>query len=79
MLVTQKKGNKGKSQANQKGKHQISPKTDIKEDKKCFFCKEKGHVEKKCLKFQKWLEKKGNSTSFVFCESNMVNVNTNTW
>ena len=34
---------------------------------------------KKCLKFQKWLEKKGNPTSFVCYESNMVNVNTNTW
>ncbi|RVX15691.1 Retrovirus-related Pol polyprotein from transposon TNT 1-94 [Vitis vinifera] len=39
----------------------------------------KGHVKKKCLKFQNWLEKKGNPTSFVCYESNMVNVNTNTW
>ncbi|RVW82676.1 Retrovirus-related Pol polyprotein from transposon TNT 1-94 [Vitis vinifera] len=38
-----------------------------------------GHVKKKCLKFQNWLEKKGNPTSFVCYESNMVNVNTNTW
>ena len=75
MLVTQKKG---KSQASQKMKHQIPPKVDIKKDKKCFFCKKKGHVKKKCLKFQKWLEKKGNPTSFVCYESNMVNVNTNT-
>ncbi|RVW27457.1 Retrovirus-related Pol polyprotein from transposon TNT 1-94 [Vitis vinifera] len=37
------------------------------------------HVKKKCLKFQNWLEKKGNPTSFVCYESNMVNVNTNTW
>ena len=36
-------------------------------------------MKKKCLKFQKWLEKKGNPTSFVCYESNMVNVNTNTW
>ena len=79
MLVTQKKGNKGKSQANQKGKHQIPPKVDIKKDEKRFFYKKKGHVKKKCLKFQKWLEKKGNPTSFVCYESNMVNVNTNTW
>ncbi|RVW63325.1 Retrovirus-related Pol polyprotein from transposon TNT 1-94 [Vitis vinifera] len=53
MLVTQRKGKKGKSQAR--------------------------HVKKKCLKFQNWLEKKGNPTSFVCYESNMVNVNTNTW
>ncbi|RVW61183.1 Retrovirus-related Pol polyprotein from transposon TNT 1-94 [Vitis vinifera] len=79
MLVTQRKGKKGKSQANQKRKQQISPKSDIKKDEKCFFCKKKGHVKKKCLKFQNWLEKKGNPTSFVCYESNMVNVNTNTW
>ena len=36
-------------------------------------------MKKKCLKFQNWLEKKGNLTSFVCYESNMVNVNTNTW
>ena len=36
-------------------------------------------MKKKCLKFQKWLEKKDNPTSFVCCESNMVNVKTNTW
>ncbi|RVW29936.1 Retrovirus-related Pol polyprotein from transposon TNT 1-94 [Vitis vinifera] len=56
MLVTQRKGKKGKSQASQKGKQQISPKSDIKKDEKCFFCKKKGHVKKKCLKFQNWLE-----------------------
>ncbi|RVW62449.1 hypothetical protein CK203_060443 [Vitis vinifera] len=79
MLVMQRKGKKGKSQASQKGKQQISPKSDIKKDEKCFFCKKKGHMKKKCLKFQNWLEKKGNPTSFVCYESNMVNVNTNTW
>ncbi|RVX20257.1 Retrovirus-related Pol polyprotein from transposon TNT 1-94 [Vitis vinifera] len=79
MLVTQRKGKKGKPQASQKGKQQIPPKSDIKKDEKCFFCKKKGHVKKKCLKFQNWLEKKGNPTSFVCYESNMVNVNTNTW
>ena len=36
-------------------------------------------MKKKCLKFQNWLEKKGNPTSFVCYESNIVNVNTNTW
>ena len=65
MLVTPKKEKKGKSQASQKGKQQIPPKSDIKKDEKCFFYKKKGHVKKKCLKFQKWLEKKGNPTSFV--------------
>ncbi|RVW72869.1 Retrovirus-related Pol polyprotein from transposon TNT 1-94 [Vitis vinifera] len=34
MLVTQRKGKKGKSQASQKGKQQIPPKSDIKKDEK---------------------------------------------
>ncbi|XP_059450912.1 uncharacterized protein LOC132181688 [Corylus avellana] len=25
----------------------------------CFFCKKKGHKKKDCLKYKKWLEKKG--------------------
>ncbi|KAL6332851.1 hypothetical protein AAG906_015118 [Vitis piasezkii] len=78
MLVTQRKGKKGKSQANQKGKQQISPKSDIKKDEKCFFVKERAR-EEEMSKFHNWLEKKGNPTSFVCYESNMVNVNTNTW
>ncbi|WJZ82690.1 hypothetical protein VitviT2T_002425 [Vitis vinifera] len=60
VLVTQKKG---KSQTSQKMKHQIPPKVDIKKDEKCFFCKKKGHVKQKCLKFQKWLEKKESQLS----------------
>ena len=70
---------KGKSQANQKGKGKMPPQTDIKKDSKCFFCKKKGHMKKECTKFQKWLADKGNPTSFVCYESNMVNVNINTW
>ena len=30
-------------------------------------------------KFKKWFDKKGNLLSFVCYESNMVNVNINTW
>jgi transposase InsO family protein len=76
MLVTH---GKGKSQANQKGKGKMPPQTDIKKDSTCFFCKKKGHMKKECTKFQKWLADKGNPTSFVCYESNMVNVNINTW
>ncbi|RVW47185.1 Retrovirus-related Pol polyprotein from transposon TNT 1-94 [Vitis vinifera] len=36
MLVTQRKGKKGKSQASQKGKQQIPPKSDIKKDEKWY-------------------------------------------
>ena len=79
MVITQKKWKKGKYQASQKGKPQIPPKADIKKKEKCFFCKKKEHMKKKCLKFHKWLEKKGNLTSLVCYESNMVNINTNTW
>ena len=35
-------------------------------------------MKKDCPKFKKWLEKKGNRSSFVRYESNMVNVNINT-
>ena len=67
------------SRANQKGKGKIPPHSDIKKANKCFFCKKKGHERKDCDKFKKWLEKKGNLSSFVCYESNMVNVNINTW
>jgi hypothetical protein len=70
---------KGKSQANKKGKGKVPPQADIKKNSKCFFCKEKGHMKKECAKFQKWLADKGNAISFVCYESNMVNVNINTW
>ena len=36
-------------------------------------------MKKDCPKFKKWLEKKGNLSSFVCYESNMVNANINTW
>ena len=67
------------SKSNQKGKGRIPPQADIKKENKCFFCKRKGHVKKACPKFKKWLEKKGNISSFVCYEYNMVNVNINTW
>ena len=36
-------------------------------------------MNKDCPKFKKWLENKGNLSSFVCYESNMINVNINTW
>ena len=36
-------------------------------------------MKKDCPKFKKWLEKKGNLSSFVCYESNMISVNINTW
>ena len=36
-------------------------------------------MKKLCLKFKKWFEKKDNLPSFVCYESNIVNVNINTW
>ena len=67
------------SKKNHKGKGRIPPQADIKKENKCFLCKKKRHVKKYCPKFNKWFEKKGNLSSFVCYESNMVNVNINTW
>ena len=67
------------SKSNKKGKGRVPPQADIKKENKCFFCKRKGHVKKDCPKFKKSLEKKGNISSFVCYESNMVNVNIKTW
>ena len=66
------------SRVNQKGKGKVLPYSDIKKNNKCFFCKNKGH-DKDCTKYKKLLEKKGNLSSFVCNESNMTNVNINTW
>ena len=88
MLTTARRKNKSdkpdKSQAttsktNQKGKGKIPPQADIKKENKCFFCKKKGQIKKECAKFKKWFEKKGNLSSFVCYESDMVNVNINIW
>ena len=67
------------SKSNQKGKGRIPSQADIKKENKCFFCKRKRHMKKDCSKFKKWLEKKGNLSFFVCYESNMDNVNINTW
>ena len=83
MVTTRGKNKTDKHQANQKayqqGKGKIPPQADIKKEARCFFCKRKGHMKKECTKFQQWLEKKGKPTSYVCYESNMVNVNINTW
>ena len=66
-----------KDQAKGEGKISIHP--SIKKESKCFFCDKKGHMKKDCSKFEIWLDKKGTHFSFVCYESNMVNVNPNTW
>ena len=42
-----------------------------------FFCKKVGHMKKDCLKYKKWLEKKGNFTCTCF-ESNFIEAPSNT-
>ena len=83
MVTTRGKNKTDKHQANQKayqqGKGKIPPQADIKKEARCFFCKRKGHMKKECTKFERWSEKKGKPTSYVCYESNMVNVNINTW
>ncbi|MFA1236636.1 hypothetical protein, partial [Klebsiella pneumoniae] len=45
---------------------------------KCFFRKKKGHVKADCMKYKRWLEKKGNM-SFVTHECNLLQVPENSW
>ena len=84
MLVTkaeyQNQGrNQSKNQAKKKGENQVPPHGSIKKESKCFFCKKKGHAKKGYAKFKKWLENKVNSISCVCYESNIVDVDRNTW
>ncbi|KAL0428049.1 UNVERIFIED_CONTAM: Copia protein [Sesamum latifolium] len=51
---------KNKDQAKGKGKANVPPHAEIKNESKCFICKKKGHIKKDCPKFKIWLEKKGN-------------------
>ena len=60
-------------------KGRIPTQPTIKKESKCFFYKKKGHMKKDCPKFKSWFEKKGTPFAFVFYESNMINVNHNTW
>ena len=63
----------------QKGKEKVALKDDIEKEFVCFFYKKKGHLKKNCAKYKRWLEKKGNLTSFVCYKYNMTDVNHNTW
>ena len=47
-----------KNQAKQIGKGKAPSQAEIKKESKCFFCKNKGHMKKDCVKFQKWLRRK---------------------
>ena len=71
--------NQRKIKLKNKGKGKVQPKVDIKNESTCFFCKKKRHLKKDCMKHKVWLEKKGISFSFVYYESNFLNVNHNTW
>ena len=42
--------NKRKNKAQNKGKGEVQPKTNIKKESTCFFCKNKGHMKKDCTK-----------------------------
>lgn len=73
-------GKKRKPFNKKKGKKPMAPQADIKKDSiMCFFCKKKGHAKKECAGFKKWMDDKGNPISLVCYESNMANVNLNTW
>ncbi|KAL0386361.1 UNVERIFIED_CONTAM: hypothetical protein Slati_4605900 [Sesamum latifolium] len=69
---------KNKDQAKGKGKANVPPHAEIKNESKCFICKKKGHIKKDCPKFKIWLEKKGNQL-YICYKSNMVDIYHNTW
>ena len=67
------------NQVNKRSQRKAPLETDIKKEAKCRFCRKKGHIRQDCIKFQQWLVKKGTSISLICYETNMINVNHNTW
>lgn len=56
------------------------PESQIRKEKKCFFCKKLGHFKKECPKRKAWFEKKGtHCIYYVSFESNLMEVPSNTW
>lgn len=70
---------KGMAQVNQKRKGKIQLKLILRKRTSVTSVKKKVHMKKDCFKFNKWFEDKGNTISFVSYESNLVNLNINTW
>ena len=77
---------KKRKRTNSKGKepvdsgtsgHKVQKKQDS--DFTCFFCKKSGHMKKNCLKYAKWLVKKGTLLNFVSSEVNLAIVPNDTW
>ena len=80
--VTKKKGKfkKGKNIPPKKsgpgeGRHSHDGKFTV----SCYFCGKKEHVKKDCIKCKAWFEKRGINLSFVYYESNLAEVPSNTW
>lgn len=71
------KEKKGKSSHFKKKKAPAKEKKELK-DVQCHFCKKKGHYQGDCPKRIAWFEKKGNYLSFVYFESNLIEVPINT-
>ncbi|GJV69852.1 retrovirus-related pol polyprotein from transposon TNT 1-94 [Tanacetum coccineum] len=72
------KGNKGFKW--EKGNSDKASSSNGKESSpKCRFCKNPGHFQKVCPKFQEWLDKKGSSFSYVAYESFFIDVPSNTY
>ena len=79
--VTKKNGKfkKGKNFPPKKsGPEEGSQSYDGKFTVSCYFCGKKGHVKKDFIKRKPWFEKIGINLSFVFYESNLAEVSSNT-
>jgi hypothetical protein len=79
-MATHDKGKtkRGKNAPHFKKENKLSIDQNGKNDT-CFFYKKKGHMNKDCQKYLRWLKKKGNIISLVCHELFFVEAPSNTW
>ena len=72
--------NKGQSSKQcQQKKQEKTPNADANVPEGCRFCGKSGHIQKDCIGFMRWLNKKGTDSITFIDESLYINYATNTW
>ena len=61
------------------GKDGVAPNSVDRGNFNFFFYKEKKYLKNDCLKCKNWLEKKGNLITYVYYETKLIDVSSNTW